>query len=202
MNRLFLTAFSAVLWAEGQSLAQTPATAQAQPTAVAAPALSIRMAWVNLEQATVNTNEGKREFGEVQKFVDKKNAELQALQKEVETLRNQLKIQGEKLTDQARADLEVSVEEKETQLQRFSQDTQKAIDNMKVRTANIIGRKMLPVLEKISKEEGYNAVVTLNPSRDLYVDQSLIITEDVILSYDQMYPGTAAKPATPAPKNQ
>jgi Skp family chaperone for outer membrane proteins len=198
MNKLFLTELSAALWIAVPGCAQTPVTNQAQPAAVAAPAGPIHMAWLHLEQAIFNTDEGKREFGEVQKFVDKKNAELQALQKEVEILTNQLKIQGEKLTDEARADLEIQLEMKQIHLQRFSQDTQKEIDNLKVRTSNMIGRKMLPVIEKISKQRGYNAVVIRDPSRDLYVDPSLIITEDVIRSYNQMYPETAAKPATPA----
>jgi outer membrane protein len=211
MNRLFVTVLSAALGAAVYGMAQTPAPPQvqqpaAQPAA-AAPAVAtpVKLAWLNLEQAIFNCDEGKREFAEVQKFVDKKNAELQSLQKEVETLRNQLNVQSSKLTDEARADLEVQVDTKETQLQRFSQDTQKAIDNMRVRTTNMIGRKMLPVIEKISKEKGFNAVVYINPSRDAYVDQSLIITEEVIRGYNQAYPGTGAKPAaqqpaTPAPK--
>ena len=64
---------------------------------------------------------------------------------------------------------------------------------------NIIGRKMLPVVEKLSKEKGLSAVVYLNPTRDAYVDPSLIITEEVIKAYNAAYPVTGAAPA-PAKK--
>ena len=73
---------------------QTPAPSVAAPapTTPAAPAVigPAKVAWINLEQAIVSSEEGKREFAEIQKFVDKKNAELQALQKQLETLKNQL----------------------------------------------------------------------------------------------------------------
>ncbi len=136
----------------------------------------------------------------MQKFVDKKNSELEALRKETETLRNQLQVQGSKLTDEARADLEEQIEAKDTQLQRFQQDTQKEIDGRRVRATNYIGRKMLPVIEKLSKEKGLSAVVYINPSRDAWIDPSLIITEEVVRGYNQAYPAGAAKPAAaPAP---
>jgi outer membrane protein len=179
----------------------TPPAAAPAPATPAAPAVigPSKVAWLNLEQAIVQSEEGKREFAEIQKFVDKKNAELQSMQKELETLRNQLQVQAQKLTDEAREDLEAQVESKDTLLQRFSQDTQKEIENRRVRTTNFIGRRMLPVIEKLSKEKGLSAVQFLNPSRDAWVDPALIITDEVIKAYNQAHPVTAS-PAPPAKK--
>jgi outer membrane protein len=189
------------MWSTVQGLAQIPATAQAQPAATA-PAEPIRMAWINLDQAIFNVDEGKREFGRGQKYADQENVKIQDMQKGIESIASQLKDHGDKLTDDARAAIERQLEKRRIELQRFSQDTQKDIEYVRAHTSKRIKRKMLPVIEKISKERGYNAVLILNPSRDLYVDPTLIITYDVIRSYNQMYPGAAAKPATPAPKNQ
>jgi Skp family chaperone for outer membrane proteins len=194
---LFLT--PAALLAQTPPSPQTPA-APAQPPApvVIGPAV---IAWLNLEQAILTCEDGRREFGEVQKFVDKKNSELEQLRKESEALKNQLNVQGAKLTDEARADLEEQIESKDTALQRFQQDTQKEIDGRRVRATNAIGRKMLPVIEKIAKEKGLSAVLYINPSRDAFVAPELVITEEVIRNYNQAYPGTAAKaPAAPAKK--
>jgi Skp family chaperone for outer membrane proteins len=207
MKRTILTLFSALLLASVPLMAQTPAPQQAPAaTAPAAPAVvgPAKIAWLNLEQAIFNSDEGKREFGVVQKFVEEKNGQLEARRKAVDTLRNQLQVQAAKLTDEARADLEQELETKETELQRFQQDTQKEIDNRRVKATNFVGRRMLPVIEKISKEKGLSAVVYINPSRDAWVDPSLIITEEVIRAYNAAYPATAAKtpaqaPATPAP---
>ncbi len=181
------------------AIAQAPTTTGQTPAAPPAPVAigPAKVAWINLEQAIYGSEEGKREFSEVQKFVEKKNSELQGLQKELETLKNQLNVQGAKLTDEARADLEDTIADKETQLQRFQQDTQKDIDSRRVRTTNMIGRKLLPIVEKLSKEKGLSAVVYLNPQRDAWVDPSLIITEEVIRAYNTAHP--VAPTASPAP---
>lgn len=174
------------------AMAQAPvpqAQAEAAPAAIA----PVKIAWISLEEAILQTEEGKRELGEVQKFVEKKNQELQAYQKELETLRTQLQVQADKLTDEARDELEEQIDAKQTSLQRFQQDTQKEIDNRRNRVTNMIGRKMLPILEKVCKEKGLNALLFYNPSRDGWVDPSLIITSEIIKAYNLAYPPGAAK---------
>lgn len=60
-----------------------PAQAAAQPAAPAQPAVigPAKIAWLSLDVALFNCEEGKIQFGEVQKFVDKKNSELGELKK-------------------------------------------------------------------------------------------------------------------------
>src|SRR5262245_61908687 len=179
---------------------QPPAQPAQKPPATPAVIGPAKVAWLNLEQAIFTCDEGKQVFGEASKFVEKKNAELEAMRKESETLKNQLQVQGAKLTDEARADLEEQIETKDTILQRFTQDTQKEIEARRNRATNFIGRKMLPVIEKLSKEKGLSAVVYINPTRDAYVDPSLIITEEVIKAYNAAYPAAAAAPPPAPPK--
>ena len=112
---LFLSVFAGILSMPVPGISQAPAPQTAAPAVIG----TAKMAWLNLEQAILNCEEGKREFSEVQKFVEKKNAELETLRKESETLKNQLNVQGSKLTDEARADLEEQIETMVTQLQRF-----------------------------------------------------------------------------------
>jgi outer membrane protein len=187
----------AILCAQAAAAPQAqPAPAQPAVPAVIGPA---KLAWLNLEQAILTCEDGKREFGAVQQYVDKKNQELEQLRKESETLKNQLNVQGAKLTDEAREDLQMQIEAKDTNLQRFQQDTQKDIESRRTKVVNSIGRKMLPVIERIAKEKGISAVLYINPTRDAYIEPSIIITDEVISAYNQAYPAGAAKaPAAPA----
>ena len=206
MSRLIPSIFFGAILVPISGLAQNPPAAQ-QPTTPAPAAVigTAKIAWLNLEQAIFNCEEGKQEFSKVQQFVEKKNAELEGMRKESDTLKSQLQVQGAKLTDEARTDLEDQIETRDTTLQRFQQDTQKEIDARRVKTTNYIGRKMLPVIEKIAKEKGLSAVVYINPQRDAWVDPSLIITDEVIRAYNAAYPlgaarAPAAPPAVPAKK--
>lgn len=181
-----------------------PAQTQAAPTqpAPAAPVVigPAKIAWFNLEQVILACEEGKKEFVAIQQFVDKKNGELEAMRKELDALKNQLNVQGPKLTDEARADLEDQIESKETTLQRFSQDTQKDIENRRNRAINFISRKVMPLIDKIAKEKGLSAVLLINPQRDAWIDASLIITEEVVKAYNAAHPGGPAAGAPTARK--
>jgi outer membrane protein len=194
-QRLVLSSLLAALCLPLLGMAQAPAAAPAGP-AVITPA---KIAWLNLEQAIFSCDDGKKEFAGVQQFVDQKNAQLEAQKKELDTLRNQLSIQGAKLTDDARADLEEQIETKDTNLQRFQQDTQKQIDSLRVKVTNTVGRKMLPVVEKIAKEKNLSAVVYINPQRDAYIDPALVITDEVIKAYNLANPVATPKAPAAAP---
>lgn len=198
MTRLMLPVLIAVICMAGFSPAQTAAEPQAAPAAaVAQPA---KIAFINLEQVIFTCEEGKIRFSEVQKFVDDKNTELDNLRKELEKLRSQLSVQGAKLNDDARADLENQITEKQTELQRFQEDTQKDIENRRVRATNYIGKRMQAAVEKVAKEKGLSSVHIFDSARDIYVDPALNFSEEVVKTYNQMYPVSAAKaPAAAAP---
>jgi outer membrane protein len=187
----------AVLCVPAAMMAQTaPAPAAQQAPAVIGAA---KIAWINIEQAIISCEEGKALFGDVQKYVDAQNSKLEGMKKEVDSLQTQLNVQGPKLTDEARADLEEQLQSKSTGLQRFQEDTQKDIDNKRNRVTSVVGRKMLPVIEKLAKEKGLTAVVYLNPSRDAYVEPGVIITDEVVKAYNRAYPVKGAAPAPTKP---
>jgi outer membrane protein len=196
--------FIAALCSPAFALAQTsanPPQATATAPAVIGPA---KIAWINLEQAILGCDEGKKEFSEIQKFAEKKSQDIQLLQKEIQTLKNQMEVQGPKLADDARDDLEDQISDKETLLQRMQQDAQKDFDNRKARAGNQIGRKIIPIIEKLSKEKGLSAVAFLNPQLYAWVDPGLVMTEEVIKAYNAAHPAAAPAaglpPASPLPK--
>jgi outer membrane protein len=199
MSRLMLRILFAAISLPILGMAQTAP----QTSAPATPAIigAAKIAWINLEQAVLTSDEGKSMVAEIQKYVDAKNSENDNLRKEAETLRNQLNVQGSKLTDEARSELEDQIEVRDTALQRFQQDTQKDIENRRVKMTNYLARRMQPVIEDVAKAKGLSAVLVFNASRDAYVDASLNVTEEIIKAYNQKYGAGASKaPASATPK--
>ena len=164
-----------------------------------AAAQSGKIMWINMETALLSCDEGKNEFAEIQKYVEDKSAELDAMRKEFDSLNNQLSVQGSKLTDEARADLEYQIATKETQIQRFQQDTQGEINNKRDRITNYILKRLQLVIDKVAREKGLAAVMVLRQDRDAWIDPTLDITEEMVKAYNATYPVTAAKeePLTP-----
>jgi Skp family chaperone for outer membrane proteins len=186
------------IWGVAQNPPATnpPAAEKAAAPAVIGPA---KIALVNIQQAVITCDEGKREDARVQDHIKQKNDELQKLQKELESLRTAFEVGSEKLTDIARMELAETIDTKSTALERFQQDTQKDIENRRTRWQNTIAKKMLTVIEKIAKEKNLTLVQFFDPNRDGYVDSTIVITDEVIKVYNQTFP-IAAPGAPPVKK--
>ena len=185
MNRVLFVALVAVLTLPVAGIAQTAAT----QTSVPAP--TVKIGWMNVEQAISTCDEAVKIINDIQKFVDTKNNELDAMKREAEDLRSKLEVQGSKLTDEALMDLEERVRVKEVALQRFSEDTQRDIENRKQRLFNTISAKMGPVIEKVAISKGFDAITIFDPQRDAWVNPALNVTEDIVKAYNQAYPAGA-----------
>jgi outer membrane protein len=198
MSRLITRVLFAALCLPIIGMAQTSTPAPAAQPFVASP---VKLAWIDLEGAILSCDQGKKDFGELQKYLDSKKAEMDALRKEVDDLQIKHDAQASKLTDEARTDLEDQIEARNTSLQRFKEDAQKDVDSRRSRVGNAIGRKLMPVIDKYAKEKGLSAVLIFSQGRDAYVDQSLNITEEIVKAFNQAIAAGAAKaPETPAAK--
>jgi outer membrane protein len=199
MSRLITRVLFATLWLPivgvAQTSTQTPAAPATQPF-VLSPA---KLAWIDLDGAIITSDQGKKEFGELQKYLEAKKTEMDNLKKEVDDLQNKLNVQGSKLTDEAREDLQDQLDIKNTSLQRFQQDAQKDVDNRRQRIGNSIGQKMLPVIKKVAQEKGLSAVLIFNQNRDAYIDPSLNLTDDVVKAFNAAYAAGAKAPESAIP---
>jgi Skp family chaperone for outer membrane proteins len=197
---LVAAALSLAIWGMAQNPPTTPPAAPVQAAAAPAAIGPVKVAFANIQQIIYTVDEGKREAAVLQQYIDGKNSELQKLQKELDGLRTQLDVQGSKLTDEARAELAETIDIKDTNFQRFQQDTQKDIDSRRGKLQNAIARKVLPVIEKLAKDKGVQVVQFLDTSNIYaYVDPSLIITDEIIKAYNAANPA-AAPLAAPAKK--
>jgi outer membrane protein len=178
------------------------ADAQTSTAAASTSIAPAKIAWINLDQVLLTCDEGTKVFDEIQKFVETKSTEMEVMRKELDKLKNDLSLGAHILKDEVRAEKEDNIEAKDIALQRFQQDIQKEINARRDKATNALGKKLVPVIEKVAKEKGLNAVQVLSPSRDAWIDPALIITEDVIKAFNQANSFGASKAPAPAKKPQ
>jgi outer membrane protein len=184
------------------ALAQTGTAAAANPAAPAASSATTRIGIINIQNAIVLTNEGRRDFESLQKKFEPTQSTLNNLNQEIDNLKKQLQTQGEKLNEQARADMVKSIEAKQKTLQRQAEDAQADFQAQQNEIANRIGGKLLEVLDKYAKQGGYSVILDVSgqASPVLWAAQTTDVTQEIVNSYNAQSsvpppaPGAAAKP--------
>src|SRR6266700_424770 len=178
--------------------ASTAALAQASGTAPSVTKVGI----VGIQEAIANTNEGKKELDALQQKFAPKQAELKTMNDDIENLKKQLQAQGDKLSEEERGNRVKKIEAKQKVLQRDFDDAQTEFQQAEQEVVNRLGKKMLEVLEKYAKNNGYSVVLDVsNPQTPvLWASQSTNITKDVVDAYNAEVPvaGTAAPKPTGA----
>ena len=179
------------------------ARAQAAPAATP----PVKIALVNMRNAIVATAEGKQAQAQLQSQFAPKQNELQNMQKQVEDLQRRMSEGARTLSDDEKGKLQRQGEMLTRRLQRGNDDLNEELTAAQGEVVDGIGRKMLDVLDRYSRENGYSVVLDTSAqgSPVIYGSSSLDVTQDIVRLYDQAYPvkaataAPAAKPAAAAP---
>jgi outer membrane protein len=172
--------------------------ARAQATPAGAP--SNKVGIVSIQDAIANTNEGKKELDALQQKFAPRQTALQGQNDELENVKKQLQAQSDKLSDEERNSRVRAATEKQKTLQRNAEDFQNEVQTAEQEILNRLGKKMLDVMEKYARENGYAVVMDVsNPQTPvLYANPQTNITKKLIDVYNAQSPAAAAapKPAT------
>ena len=116
---LVLTLASGLALNAAAQTTSTPDAPGAAP-ATAAPSGPAKIAVVAFQVAVAQTNEGQRNFADLQRKYEPKRAQLKTLSDEIDNLTKQLQAQGDKLTDNERASRAKTIDDKK-QLDRSAE---------------------------------------------------------------------------------
>jgi outer membrane protein len=181
------------------ALLMTPAV-WAQAAAPAAGKVGV----INVQAAIASTAEGKQAAAELQSQFAPRTTELQNMQKQIEDLRNRLQTGQSTLSDEEKARLSREGDQLTRGFQRKQQEFQDDTNDAQQDVVNRIGRKLVEVLNKYSKDNGYSVVLDDSSQQTpvLFAANQIDITQDIIRLYDQSYPvkTAAAAAAKPAPR--
>jgi outer membrane protein len=196
------------LWTALAALLLFPAAAALAQTGGAA---ANKVGIINIRQAIVTTAEGKQASAQLQAQFDPQQNDLQNMQKQIQDLQNRLNTGQRTLSADEQAKLQRQGELLAREFQRKQDDLNEEVTAAQGDIVDTIGRKMVDVIEKYSKDNGF--VVILDSSAQgtpvVYGATQADITQEIIRLYDVAYPikagsssapsGAAAapKPATP-----
>ena len=191
--------------AQTGSAAANPAAAPASAAPAAAAGSGTKIGTISMEQAIFATNEGRRDFEALSKKLEPKQNELKGQNDEIESLKKQLNTQGDKLNEDARANLVKQIETKQKTLDRQLQDAREDAQNQQNEIAQRILQKLGPVLIKYATDNDFGMIVdTSQPwpqSPVVWWGESVDVTKPVVDVYNAqsgVAPPASTAPAKPA----
>ena len=177
-------------------VAQPPATQKPATPPAAQPAPPSRpfpegakVAFVNIPRIAAESGEGKSSTSRVNAFRDKKLAELNAKNKQVETAQQKLS-SGGLLSDEARAATQKEIDKLQVEIQRMQQDAEAELQDLQQQLQLDFQRKLTPVIQQIAAEKGLHVILPDNGL--VWADLSLDLTGEIIKRFDAATAGAKA----------
>ena len=177
--------------------------ANSLPAQAAAPgsASAGKVAVINVRQAIASTSEGKQAGAELQSQFAPRQSELEGLNKQINDLRQRIDAGSGKISPEEQSRLQREGEAKARALQRKQDEYQEDVNAAQADVFDRIGRKMIDVLDRYARENGY--VVVLDSSAQntpiLFASTNVDVTQDIVKLYDQAYPVKGGAPASTTP---
>ncbi len=174
--------------------AQTPATPAATPTAAAQPS---KVAVIAFQIAVAQTNEGQRDFADLEKKFQPRQDHLKALSEEVDNLTKQLQAQGATLSDAQRNQQANAIDTKKKQLERDADDAKTDFQQQMNDIYQTLASKVYDSMQALAEQQGYTLVLDISEqgSPVLFATQTTNITKAVVDAYN-------VKSGVPAPPPQ
>ena len=201
--------FSASAFAQtsgGSAALPSAPSAAGDPAAITNPG-GTKIGTINVEGAIFASNEGQRDFDVLSKKLEPKQNELKAKSDEIDGMKKQLNTTGDKLSDDAKANLMKQIETKQKALERDAQDAQDDARNQENEIAQRILQKMAPLIVDYARNNGFALIVDASANNQwpngpvVWTSGALDITKPVVDAYN-VKSGVApsAKPAATGTK--
>jgi outer membrane protein len=150
------------------------------------PALSaeVKLGFVDLQKALNLSESGKAAKEKIQKKVKEHEGAIDARQKELKKLKDELEKQALLLSDEARGAKERDYQQRLKEFQRYTKDIQEELQQKDADFTRQILEELFTVIKGIGEKEGYTMIFEQSESSLLYADDKIDLTDKVIKVYD------------------
>lgn len=186
-NRVFAIVVSLGLMA-------CPLLAAAQTSTTSAPGEKIAV--INMQDAIIQTAEGKKAMQDLQNKYRPRQQEAQKQQQEIQQLEDQLQKQMTTLSEEEQRSMSREIQEKRKILRRLSEDAQSDFQYDRDNMMRKIGQKMINVIDQYASKAGYTLVIDGGQVPVYYAAKGVDITPEIVKAFNAAYPVQQASSST------
>ncbi|RJO65306.1 MAG: OmpH family outer membrane protein [Myxococcales bacterium] len=172
MARISLIVFAALALVVG-----VEAAAQAQA----------KVAYVDLQRALLEVEEGKNAKARLKVYFDEKQSLLDAESDRIKKLKEELERQDMMITPDAKAKKEEEFQKSLLEVQKLYMGLQNELKQKESEAVQPILDKMVEILKGVAEKDGYDLILDKNSSGIVYAPMKYDLTNELIRLYDEKY---------------
>ncbi|SRR5258706_215492 len=153
---------------------------------VRAGAAQNKIAVLNVQRAVIESADIQQASAALEAKYKPRTQELERLQREIQSIQQQLQAGQGKLSTQAEADLTAQGQRKQREVTRTTEDLQADVDRERNDILSKATARMHDVVQKLADEKGLDMVV--DTSVVLVFKPALDITAEALAAYNKAYP--------------
>jgi len=156
---------------------------------------------INIRGAIGTTAEGKQAQAELQSQFASRQTELENLNKKINDLRQRLAACEGKCSQDEINRLTQEGQKATQRFDRMNNELQEDSNSALGEVIDRIGRKMVDVLDRYARENGYTVVLDSSAQNNpiLYASTQIDVTSEIVRLYDAAYPVKGGAPAQQKP---
>ncbi|MCL5670223.1 MAG: OmpH family outer membrane protein [Acidobacteria bacterium] len=155
-----------------------------------------KVAVIDIQQAILETAQGKQAMQDLQKKYQPRETEIQQRQEDVQQLQQQLQKQMTTLSADEQRQMSHELQEKQTILRRLEQDAQSSFQYDRDTLMRQLGQKMVQVINQYASTHGYALVIDGSQVPVYYAAKGVDITPEIVKMYNSSHPVQTASAST------
>jgi len=144
-----------------------------------------KIGFINLKQILKDSNAGKKAMEDFQKIVEKKKANVKAVENELKKMKDDLDKQRTILKESAYKEKDTIFQKKYRDYQMLVKDTEQELKDRDQEVANIIIPEIFEATRIIGEREKYTMVLEISTMPLPYYDKTSDISKKVIDEYNK-----------------
>ena len=158
---------------------------------------SPKIGFVNSQQVLYGTDEGKKGLAVLEQYMAEQREAFEVRNSELTKLQQDYTTQQRTMNPDALASAERTIQEKELELRRFSEDAQADFNARQNEVLQGISGKIQVIIQEYAQQNSFDAIFARDQNQ-IYVSPLLDVTEAIIQVYNQRHPGEPVASAPPA----
>lgn len=147
----------------------------------------IKVGVINGEEIILKTKKGKLIKERLDQLRNSKRQKIDTMQNEIKKLQKALTSPA--LNGETQRKKNRELEDKKTNYDRFLQDAQNEFQQQSQKEMVTLYKEIMPLIHQVGKSKGFTLILDLTNAGIAYFDETIDITEEVIIAVDAKFPG-------------